>query len=168
MRQFARPGASTPDNDMLAGDSGGSFRGALVPVDSFAESINALAMAVCISQTTGAPLRLVHVRMWDPSAPRGGGRRFYLETSEEATTVLDNAMNYARARGVEASGVVMEAQRSCMATAIVREASRWGADVIVLTARPRRFVTLGVWDKATRQVMQAAPCPVLIVYPRRP
>ena len=167
MRQFARPGASTPDNDMLAGDSGGSFRGALVPVDSFAESINALAMAVCISQTTGAPLRLVHVRMWDPPIPRGGGP-FSPETSEEATTVLENAMNYAWARGVEASGVVMEAQRSCMATAIVREASRWGADMIVLTARPRHFVTFGVWNKATRRVMQAASCPVLIVCPSRP
>jgi nucleotide-binding universal stress UspA family protein len=168
MRQLARPDAFTPDSDMLAGDSGGSFRRALVPVDSFAESINALAMAVRIGQTTGGPLRLVHVRMWDPPFPTRGGGFFYPETSEEATTVLDNAMNYAWARGVETSGVVMEAQRSCMATAIVREASRWGADVIVLTARPRRFVTLGVCDKATRQVMQAASCPVLIVYPSRP
>ena len=167
MRQLARPGASTPDSDMLAGDAGGSFRRALVPVDSFGESINALAMAARIGQTTAGPFRLIHVRMWDPSVPRGGGR-FYPETSEEATTVLDNAMNYAWARGVEASGVVMQAQRSCMATAIVREASRWGADVLVLTARLRRFVTLAVWDKATRQVMQAASCPVLIVYPSRP
>jgi nucleotide-binding universal stress UspA family protein len=167
MRQLAGPGTSTPDGDVLEDDSGGSFRRVLVPVDSFGESINAQAMAARIGQTTGGPLRLVHVRMWDPPVPRGGGR-FYSETSEEATTVLDNAMNYAWARGVEASGVVMEAQRSCMATAIVREASRWGADVLVLTARPRRFITLGVWDKATRQVMQAAPCPVLIVYPSRP
>jgi hypothetical protein len=104
--------------------------------------------------------------MWDP--PVRGGGRFYPETSEEATTVLDNAMNYAWARGVEASGVVIEAQRSCMATAIVGEASRWGADVVVLTAQPRRFITFGVWDKATRQVMRAASCPVLIVYPSRP
>jgi len=166
MRQLARPGVSTPDSDMLAGDSGGSFRRALVPVDWFEESINALAMAARIGQSTGGPLRLVHVRIWDPPA-RGGGR-FYPETSEEATTVLDNAMNYAWARGVEASGVVIEAQRSCMATAIVGEASRWGADVVVLTAQPRRFITFGVWDKTTRQVMQAASCPVLIVYPSRP
>jgi nucleotide-binding universal stress UspA family protein len=103
--------------------------------------------------------------MWDPPV-RGG--RFYPETSEEATTVLDSAMRYLWARGVDATGVIVEAQRSCMATAIVREASRWGADVIVLTARPRRFVTLGVWDKTTRQVMEAASCPVLIVYPSRP
>jgi len=167
MRQLARPGASTPDSDMLAGDAGGSFRRALVPVDSFGESTNALAMAARIGQTTGGPLRLVHVRIWDPPAPRGVGR-FYPETSEEATAVLDNAMNYAWARGVDATGIIVEAQRSCMATAIVREASRWGADVLVLTARPRRFITLGVWDKATRQVMQAASCPVLIVYPSRP
>jgi nucleotide-binding universal stress UspA family protein len=165
MRQLARPGASTPDSDMLAGDAGGSFCRALVPVDSFGESINALALAARIGQSTGGPLRLVHVRMWDP--PVRGGGLFYPETSEEATTVLDNAMDYVWARGVEATGVIVEAQRSCMATAIITEASQWSGDVIVLTARPRRFITLGVWDKATRQVMRAASCPVLIVYPSR-
>jgi nucleotide-binding universal stress UspA family protein len=167
MRQLTQPGTATPDSDMLTDNSGGSFRRVLVPVDSFGAATNALAMAARIGQTTGGPLRLVHVRVWDPPVPRGGGR-FYPEVSEEATAVLDNAMNYAWARGVDATGIIVEAQRSQMATAIVTEASQWGADVIVLTARPRRFITLGVWDKATRQVMQGAACPVLIVHPRRP
>ena len=79
MRQLTQPGTATPDSDMLAGDSGDSgdsFRRALVPVDSFGESINALAMAARIGQTTAGPLRLIHVRMWDPPV-RGGGGRFY-------------------------------------------------------------------------------------------
>ena len=167
MHQPTRAGTATPDSDMLTDNSGGTFRRVLVPVDSFGAATNALSLAARMGHATGGPLRLVHVRMWDPPIPRGGGR-FYPETSEEATTVLDNAMSYVWARGVEASGVVVEARRSGMATAIITEASRWGADVLVLTAQPRRFITLGVWDKATRMVMQAAPCPVLIVYPRRP
>lgn len=167
MHQPTRPGTATPDSDMLADNSGGSFRRVLVPVDSFGASTNALSLAARMGHATGGPLRLVHVRMWDPPVPRGGGL-LYPETSEEATAVLDNAMSYVWAHGVEATGIIVEAQRSQMAAAIIGEASQWSADVLVLTARPRRFFTLGVWDKVTRQVMQAAPCPVLIVYPRRP
>jgi nucleotide-binding universal stress UspA family protein len=165
MRQLTRPGTAIPGNDVLAGNSGGSFRQILVPVDSLGEATNALSLGARIGHATGGPLRLVHVWMWDPPMPRGGGR-FYPETSEEATRVLDDAMRYVWSRGVEATGIVMEAQRSQMGAAIVTEANHWGADVIVLTATPRRFVTLGVWDKATRQIMQVAPCPLLIVHPR--
>lgn len=169
MRQPTRAGTATPDSDMLADHSGGTFRRVLVTVDSFGAATNALSLAARMGHATGGPLRLVHVRVWDPPvlSPRGGGRS-YPETSEEATALLDNAMSYVWARGVEASGVVVEARRSGMATAITTEASRWGADVLLLTAQPRRFITLGVWDKATHQIMQAAPCPVFIVYPRRP
>jgi len=167
MRAHARPGISTPDSDMLDDEPYGLFRRVLVPVDTFEMSVNALRLAARTGRATGGWLRLVHVRMWDPPVPRGGGT-FYSETSEGATALLDNAMTYVWDFGVEASGIVVEAPRLSVAAAVTSEASRWGADVIVLTARPRRFITLGVWDKATRQVAQMAPCPVLVVYPRRP
>jgi nucleotide-binding universal stress UspA family protein len=166
MRQLTRPGTSTPEGDVFADNWGGPFRRVLVPVDFYVATTNALSLASRMGRATGGPLRLVHVRIWDP--PVRGGGRFFPETSEEATEVLDNAMRFVWARGAEATGIVVEAQRSQMAAAIVMEASQWSADVIVLTARPRRFVSLGVWDKATRKVMHAAPCPLLIVHPSRP
>jgi nucleotide-binding universal stress UspA family protein len=166
MRQLTRPGTSTPEGDMFADYSGGSFRRVLVPVDFFGATTDALSLAARTCRATGGPLRLVHVRIWDP--PVRGGGRFFPETSEEATEVLDNAMRFVWARGAEATGIIVEAPRSQMAAAIISEASQWSADVIVLTARPRRFATFGVWDKATRLVMQAAPCPLLIVHPTRP
>lgn len=166
MRAHARPSISTPDSDMLDDERYGSFRRVLVPVDTFEMSVNALRLAARTGRATGGRLRLVHVRMWDPPGPRSA--RFYSETSEEATALLDNAMRYVWDFGVEASGIVVEAQRSSTGTAIVIEASQWAADVIVLTARPRRFITLGLWDKVTRQVVEAAACPVLVVHPRRP
>jgi nucleotide-binding universal stress UspA family protein len=165
MRQLTRPGTSTPEEDMYGENSGASFRRVLVPVDFFGATANALTLAARMGRATGGPLRLVHVRIWDP--PVRGGGRFFPETSEEATEVLDNAMRFVWARGAEATGTIVEAPRSQMAAAIITEASQWSADVIVLTARPRRFVTFGVWDKATRQVMQTPPCPLLIVHPTR-
>ena len=166
MHLFRPAAPSTPDSDMRDDERYGSFRRVLVPVDTLEMSVNALRLAARTGRATGGRLRLVHVRVWDPPGPRSA--RFYSETSEEATALLDNAMRYVWDFGVEASGVVVEAQRSSAGTAIIGEASRWAADVIVLTARPRRLLTLGVWDKATRQVMQTAACPVLVVHPSRP
>lgn len=166
MRARAHPGVSTPDSDLLDDERYGSFRRVLVPVDTLERSVNALRLAARTGRATGGRLRLVHVRVWDLPAPRDGGL-FYPERSEEATALLDNAMRYVWDFGVEASGVVVDAPRSSTGTAIIGEASRWAADVIVLTARLRRFLVLGVWDKATRQVMRTAACPVLVVHPGR-
>lgn len=167
MRQLARPTVSTPDMARFPDDSGGVFRRVLVPVASFSSSINALSVAALTGLSAGGALRLVHVRIWDPPVPGAGGRSCP-ETSEEATTVLDEAMRYVWARGAEARGIVIEAQRSRLAPAIITEAQCWAADAIVLTAPPRHLLALGPWDKATRLIVREAPCPVLVVYPRRP
>ncbi len=167
MHLFRPATPPTPDSDMRDDERYGTFRRVLVPVDTFEMSVNALRLAARTGRAAGGRLRLVHVRVWDPPAPRGGGL-FYPETSEEATALLDKAMSYVWNFGVDASGIVVEAPRPSVGAAILAEASRWAADVIVLTARPRRFITLGVWDKATRQVMQTAACPVLVVHPGRP
>jgi len=107
-------------------------------------------------------LCLVHVRIWDP-LPRGSGR-FYAETSEEATAVLEKALVQVWEREREASGVVVDAERSLTAAAIVAEASAWGADVIVMAQRPRRALSLRLWSKVCRRVVRQAPCPVLLAY----
>lgn len=140
----------------------------LVPVASAAMATNALSLAARLGQSTGAPLRLVHVRIWDP-VPRGAGEyhRFFPESSEEATSVVEAAANYAWARGAEASGVVVESVRGHVAGAILDEATEWGADMIVLTLRRHRFYSPGVWEKAARQIMRTSSCPVLLVYSSR-
>jgi nucleotide-binding universal stress UspA family protein len=110
-------------------------------------------------------LRLVHTRTWDPPS-RGRGARFYPETSDEATAALDNAVTRAWACGVEASGVVVDAPRSQVAVAVLKEASTWCANAIVLTQAPWGALSLALWDKASREVMRGAPCPVLFVFQR--
>jgi nucleotide-binding universal stress UspA family protein len=116
-----------------------------------------------MGRTAGARLRLVHVRIWDPVLPRGEGR-FYPETSHDATAVLDEALTRVWACEVEASGVIVDVERSRTAAAILTEASTWGADVILLTQPPRGPMSLRLWDKVSRQVLRGASCPVLVVY----
>ncbi|HXW33290.1 MAG TPA: universal stress protein [Acidimicrobiales bacterium] len=165
MRKIEDRRIATPDVAVPTEENGAPFRRVLVLVESFTASTKALSLAARIGQSRGGPLRVVHVRMWDRAMPLCGGR-FYPETSEQATMILDSAMTFVWARGVEASGVVIEAERSRIAAAVIAEASRWGADVIVLTARPRHFFTPGMWEKTTNRVMRASFCPVLSVYPR--
>jgi nucleotide-binding universal stress UspA family protein len=159
------PGTSTPDSDMPLDGGRGPVCRVLVPIDSYGASCQALGLAIRMGQTVRGPLRLVYVRIWDPGA-RGMGKVF-LESSEEATAVLDAALSWTWACGVEASGVVVDAARPLIARAIVQEASNWGADVIVLTQRPRRFITVGLWDRVAREVMRATDRPVLVAHPNR-
>lgn len=111
--------------------SDGSYRRLLVPVGWLAPQGDSLTLAIQIARVVRSPLRLVHVRIWDP--PVRGCGRFYLETSEEATAVLERALERAWACGVDASGVVVDAERSRVAAAILAEAASWSADSIILT-----------------------------------
>lgn len=157
--ELGGPGLGRFDRD----DDGGQFRRVLVPIDSYERARNALRLAVRMGRTAAAWLRLVHVRTWDPVGPRGAGR-FYCETSEEATATLAEAVARAWAYDVEASGVVVDAERSRTAAAILAEATAWGADVILLTRRTPRFANFSFWDRVSRQVTRGASCPVLVVY----
>jgi nucleotide-binding universal stress UspA family protein len=137
----------------------------LVPMDPLGESaIDALGLATRIGATTGGLVRVACVRMWDPPIARSPGR-FYLQSSEEATTLLATALTRVWESGVEASGIVVDAERSKIATAIVAEAAAWSADVIVMTQEPRRLFNLSLWNKVSREVLRSTDCPVMIVRP---
>jgi nucleotide-binding universal stress UspA family protein len=102
----------------------------------------------------------VHVRTWDEHPPSAG--RYYTETSEQATALLDKAVCGVWDEGLEASGIVLDANRPQAARAVVEEASTWGADVIVLTKPARRLpnpLARHIWAR----MMRAARCPVLVV-----
>jgi nucleotide-binding universal stress UspA family protein len=156
-----------PGTDLPDGGGGPSFRRILVPVSSPDRSASALATAtrICASTLNGV-LRLVHVRVYDPPAARCPGR-FYLETRGEAAALLDESLLIVWGCGATATTAVVDAPRSELAAAIARQASAWGADMIVLTRRRRSAVTRIVLGSVADHVMRAAPCPVLTVQPDR-
>jgi hypothetical protein len=105
----------------------------------------------------------VHIRIFDP--PVRGCGRFYPQSKREAAAVVQNAVSQALAAGLPATGVVAEARRSLVASAIAGIAAEWGADVIVLASRPRRAVSRLLPGSVAGQLVRRAACPVLITRP---
>jgi nucleotide-binding universal stress UspA family protein len=102
-----------------------------------------------------------------PESARGQSR-FYFQTSAEATAVLDKALSGVWARGIRASGVVVDAGRPQVARVIAAEADVWGAGLIVVARRPRSAISALLPGSVSSQVMRAANCPVLVARgPRR-
>lgn len=151
-----------------AGSGGGGlpFQRICVPVGPDGQEDKTLAAAASFCAVTGGRLRVVHVRMWDP-AVRGGGGRFYLETSQEATAVLERALASVWARGVAASGVVVDAPRQRLTRAIAVQARAWRAEVLVVARRPRTALGALFFGGLPEKLMREAGCTVLVLRQRR-
>jgi nucleotide-binding universal stress UspA family protein len=150
------------------------FHRIVVPVDAAGRSSEALTTALRALDPFEGRLRLVHVRTWQPSPPPSredgffpaGGGELFTETPQQAADLIDDALRYVRDRGVVADGVVVEAPRPMVASAIVDAASTWDAEVIVVVRRPRQRLSVVLWGSVSEQVMHDAFCPVLVVRPR--
>jgi nucleotide-binding universal stress UspA family protein len=162
MFRQGEPDLYLPAPDVWPGGGGNRLRRILVPVDPFGRAGQALALAAGFSAAVGGQLRLVHVRMWDPGA-KGGGGRFYTQTSEQATAVLEKALTSVWATGVPASGVVVDACRAQVARVIAAEAHSWRAEVMVVTRRRRTAIGVLLLGSLPEDLMRQVSCPVLVV-----
>ncbi len=164
MTMTAEPQISVPGTSALAPGHGPSFRRILVPIRLAADAAETLAVAVRVCCSTNGVLRLVHVRIYDP--PLRGAPRFYPQTANEAATIPDEALLMVWAYGLRATTAVVDAPRSEVASAIVRQAAGWRADVIVMTRRPSPAICRLLLGSVPDQVMRKSNCPVLTVHPR--
>jgi len=162
MSRHSETGISRPAVGPRAVGGGQPLKRIFVPVDAFGQADRALGLAARFGIASGGQLRVVHVRMWDPPA-KGGWGRFYYETSEQATAVLDKALTSVWAYGVPASGVVVDAARPQVACVIVAEAHSWGAEVVVVARRPRTAIGVLLLGSLSDQLMRKAGCPVLVI-----
>jgi nucleotide-binding universal stress UspA family protein len=94
-----------------------------------------------------------------------GGRRFPLETDATASYAAEAAVFELRMAGLSASGLVRHALIGKAAEAITAEATEWGADLIILGPPRRGELASRLLGSATLNVLQHAPCPVLVASP---
>ena len=94
-----------------------------------------------------------------------GGRRFPLETDAVASYAAEAAVVELRMAGMTASGHVRHAMIGKAAEAITAEAADWGADLIILGPSRRGELATRLRGSVTLQVLQHAPCPVLVASP---
>ena len=91
-----------------------------------------------------------------------GGRRFPLETDAAASYAAEAAVFELRMAGMTTSGQVRHAMIGKAAEAITNEAAEWGADLIILGPPQRGEFATRLRGSVTLQVLQHAPCPVLV------
>jgi len=147
-----------------AGRDGRPAHRILVPVSMSRRSAETLAVAAQVASAAGGQLRVLHVRQYDPPMPRCPSR-FYPYTAAEAGAVLDEAMLVVWGFGVPAAPAIVEAPRGELAAAIAAQAAAWPADMIAMTRRPRRPISVLLLGSLPDQVMRRAACPVLAVHP---
>ena len=94
-----------------------------------------------------------------------GGRRFPLETDAAASYAAEAVVFELHMAGMTASGHVRHAMIGKAAEAITAEAADWGADLIILGPSRRGELATRLRGSVTLQVLQHAPCPVLVASP---
>ena len=147
-----------------------AYRKILVPVDGSKTSSKGLREAIRLAKSEGAKLFLLHVVSEYPafaamdsmmagapgsdlvSALRSGGKR-----------TLEKARAFADKSGVPSTTILREMLAGPAADAIVHEARKIGADLIVMGTHGHRGVRRLVMGSDAEQVVRMTPVPVLLV-----
>jgi nucleotide-binding universal stress UspA family protein len=150
-----------------------AYRRILVPIDGSPTSRRGLDEALKLAKSQAAVLQLVHVvdiyhlaLMAAQNAYGGYSAQLITSMEKAGRRILRSAEARARSRGVKAQPVLLESTTGPAADAIVRQARRWRADLIVLGTHGRRGVRRLVMGSDAEQVVRAAPVPVLLVRSR--
>ena len=139
----------------------------LAPVDGSPTSKRGLAEAIALAKDQGAALQIVHVLDELLVAP-GAEAAIYLDSTVEQLRVtgeeiVAEAMEMARAAGVQAQPVILEIMGGRAADSIVNQAKDWGAELIVLGTHGRRGVRRLLMGSDAEEVVRTAPVSVLLV-----
>lgn len=139
----------------------------LVPIDGSPTSDRGLKEAVRLAKEQRARLCLIHVidQSVMPTLPSSG---LYVRTVLEAMRrsgeiVLQHAMNAVKAEGVDADSRMVENFMGRVAEAIVDEAGKWRADLIVMGTHGRRGVSHLFLGSDAEMVVRMSDVPVLLV-----
>lgn len=144
-----------------------AFKRILVPVDGTPTSAKGLRAAVRLARETRAKLRLVHVVDEYPtfSVPEVGTDVGTLVDALKAAgaRTLARVSRSASAAGVKPETGLVENVGARIADAIVKDARRWRADLIVMGTRGRRGVKRALLGSDADLVVRYSKVPVLLV-----
>ena len=141
------------------------YKRILVPVDGSTTSNRGLREATGLARQHGARVRLLHVV--DESvlalAPEVGVVDITDSLVEAGKKVLKNAQAVAERQGVKAEIALRENLVGRVADAILNEARKWRADLIVMGTHGRRGISHMLLGSDAEGVLRSSPVPVLLV-----
>jgi nucleotide-binding universal stress UspA family protein len=143
------------------------YRRILVPLDGSAASLRGLKEAIRLARDDRARLRLLHVLDETPMLgmlEEGVDLRPFLEDlRKRGRALLERAHRQAKKSRVAADATMAESAGGPAADAILREAKRWRADVIVMGTHGRRGLRHLVLGSEAERVVRLSAVPVLLV-----
>jgi nucleotide-binding universal stress UspA family protein len=143
-----------------------TYKRILVPVDGSPTSNNGLDEAARLARGSGSRLLLLHV-VDDTVAfnsPDGAGVNLVLETLRASgKSALAEAAEYARRNKLQAETVLLEKATGRIDEAIVEQAKRWRADLIVMGTHGRRGVNRLLLGSNAELVVRNSTIPVLLI-----
>jgi nucleotide-binding universal stress UspA family protein len=143
------------------------YRRILVPIDSSKTAALGLREAIRLAKDQGAALRIVHVvdKMAIIGVAEAGmsPRPVLAKLARSGRAVLSAARREAKKAGIDAETAFYEPVSKRVADAILREARKWRADLIVMGTHGRRGVPRLVLGSDAEQVVRLAEVPVLLV-----
>lgn len=144
----------------------GAYRKILAAVDDSPAAAKGLREALRLAKAGDARLHILHVvNEYAAFAAMEGAPSvdFVPLLREEGRRILAKAEAAAARQGVKPRMLMREMVGGSVADAIVREARKIGADLIVLGTHGRRGVRRLVLGSDAEQVVRAASAPVLLV-----
>jgi nucleotide-binding universal stress UspA family protein len=148
---------------MKAHASKGAYLRILVAVDGSAASGKGLREAIRLAQKERAELVIMHVVNDFFPSYRAMLVDVHQQMQKQAKEILAKAQTLAHREGVEAQTILRKAFSGGAAPAIVREAKKQRADLIVLGTHGRRGMVRLVLGSDAEEVARNAPVPVLLV-----
>lgn len=138
-----------------------------VPVDDSATSALALAEACKLAQEVGAAVRLVHVV---DLAQFGWGGAEFLDAAElqdsikkAGEQVLAACRGKVEAQGIKPDSAILESWGDRIASVIVEDANKWGADLLVMGTHGLGGLMHLLMGSVAEGVLKQADVPVLLV-----
>ena len=146
-----------------------TYQRILVPIDGSETSNQGMAEAVKLAQESGCRLLLLHALDEYPgfAVPEAGvSIGPVMDALREAgRRTLEGAATVAKRAGADPETRLVEKFGGRVANAIVDEARRWGADLIVMGTHGRRGVKRALLGSDAEIVVRYSPIPVLLVPP---
>lgn len=148
------------------------YKTLLVPLDGSATAQLALDEALVLARLSGATVQLLHIvdamehitGFEPPSVHIGDIRPRFLQAGQQ---ILEQAAALLQAQGVAVHTTLLESRGERVSELIAAQATRLGADLIVLGTHGRRGVDRLLIGSDAEQLARIAPVPVLLVRERR-
>jgi nucleotide-binding universal stress UspA family protein len=141
-----------------------NFRRIFVPVDGSPTSNKALVAALNIARDGNGRVRMLHVV--DPYAYMTGfeaSATLLDAINQSARRVLADAVEVAKAAGVEADTKLVDVPGERLGDIVAREAVTWEADLIVVGTHGRKGVQRMFLGSGAEQIIRLALLPVLVI-----